>query len=167
MNYPQGGNGWQQIPPPNMPPQPYAGQPYPGQPYAPGYYAPPPKKKMTWLWVLLALLVVVVLAVGGYVGFRFYGKDRDVTLAYSVIGTGTAQVSYTGGSSVKDVELPWAETVTLPSPGSFQVIARPGDSSVIVACTVSMDGEVIETGVPQGATGSSRVAICQGIVENR
>ncbi len=151
MNYPQGGNGWQQMPPPNMPPQVYPGQVYPGQPYAPGHYAPPPppKKKKTWLWVLLAAVAVFVLISGGLFAFARYQASRAVTVTYEVTGTGdTASVLY----SVRDfenvtteeaVDLPWSRDVEIVDglTKAFRFIAQPlpGES---VECKVTVNGKI-------------------------
>lgn len=164
MNYPQGGNGRQQMPPPNvppanMPPQPYAGQPYPGQPYTgqpygPGYYAPTPapppkKKKKTWLWVPLAILAVVGLAVGGVFGFKYYDLNRTVTYTYEVTGTGaTALVSY-GHNGVRvteatEVPLPWTMTFEGTRRWDYQLTANAPYGET-VTCTVSINGTVVVT----------------------
>lgn len=153
MNYPQGGNGWQQMPPPNVPPQSpsYPAQQYPGQPYAPGYYAPPqPKKKrMIWLWVPLAILAVVGLAVGGVFGFKYYELNRTVTYTYEVTGTGdTALVSYGhdggGVTDATEVPLPWSKTFEGTRRSDFQLTANAPYGET-VTCTVSIDGAVVVT----------------------
>ncbi|MED5813165.1 MmpS family transport accessory protein [Mycolicibacterium sp. 050232] len=145
MNYPQGGNAWQQIPPPNMPPQ-----PYPGQPYAPGYYAPPPpKKKKTWLWVLLALVVVCILIYGGLFAFARYQATRAVTVTYEVTGTGdTASVLYSvrdfdNVTTEESVDLPWSRDVEivggLTKAFQFKAQPKPGES---VECKVTVNGKI-------------------------
>ncbi|CRZ13472.1 hypothetical protein [Mycolicibacterium neworleansense] len=145
MSYPQSGNGWQQMPP-NMPPQP---PPYPSQQY-PGYYAPPPTKKTKiWLWVPLAILAVVGLAVGGVFGFKYYELNRTVTYTYEVTGTGdTALVSYghdgRGVTEATEVPLPWSKTFEGTRRSDFQLTANAPYGET-VTCTVSIDGSVVVT----------------------
>ncbi|MFV8246010.1 hypothetical protein [Mycolicibacterium peregrinum] len=165
MGDPQGGNGWQQMPSPNMQPQPYPGQPVHGQPYAPVYYAPPPppKNRKIWLWVLLAILTVVVLAVAGFIGFKFYERSRGVTVRYEVTGTGTAQIVFPGNEFVEKVDLPWSKEVTHTRPNEFLLIARPLTAGAVVTCTVKIAAKVIVT----DTTKDSSPALCQGRVEIR
>lgn len=158
MNYPQAGGGWQQMPP----------QPYPGQPYAPGYAAPP-KKRKTWLWILLAILVVIILAVGGAVALFNRAIDRPVTVTYEVTGSGqSASVRYSvkGFDDTKQedaAELPWTMDVEMTEENStkvFQLTAypRPGER---VECKVSANGEVLKQAKSDVAGGSVR---CWGAV---
>lgn len=160
MNYPQGGNGWQQMPPPNMPPQPYPGQPYLGQPYAPGYYVPPPppKKKKTWLWVLLAILAVVVLAVAGLMLYV------NRTMTYEVTGTGaTATVVYSetrDSGERAEVPLPWTKKFT-GTHSVFNLQALPLNDDT-VTCKVTIGGRVIATD-----TQRYRWASCMGHMSDR
>ncbi|WP_066898349.1 hypothetical protein [Mycolicibacterium houstonense] len=164
MNYPHGDAGWHQMPPPNMPPQGYPGQPYPSQPYGPGYYGPfpPPKKKKAWPWVLLAIVAVIVVAVGGVFGFKYYDLHRTVTYTYEVTGTGTTALishSYNGGASSGDTEvpLPWTKTFEGERDASFHLLANAfwGET---VTCKVSIDGTVIITKTES----SGKWAACSG-----
>lgn len=162
MNYPQGGNGWQQMPPPGVPPQPYP--PGPTGYYAPGYYPPPapPKKKKTWLWVLLALFTVIVLAVGGGIAFALHAIDRPVTLTYEVTGSGdSASIRYTvrGLDDTKQEDaagLPWTMDVTTERVFQLTAYPRPGET---VECKVSADGEVLKQ---EKSDAAGRAAYCWG-----
>lgn len=177
MNFPQGGNGWQHMPPHNMAPQVYPGQPYP-QAYAPGYYAPspPPKKSKAWLWVLLAILTVIVLGVGGYVGFVGFrspaspaqdspAEHDQMTLTLEVTGTGTAGVWYTPDLTVRPVDLPWTEEVTIPKSDSFALNVNPVNRDATVTCKVSIDGKVVavDTWSP---TDSGLLLVCKAELGN-
>lgn len=122
---------------------------YPGQPFAPGYYAPPPKKRKTWPWVLLTIVAVIVLAVGGAFGLWHYDRTRTVTYTYEVTGTGTTALishSYNGGAASGDTEvpLPWTKTFEGERRASFHLLAIAfwGET---VTCKVSIDGTVIVT----------------------
>lgn len=150
MNYPQSGNSWQQTPPPNMPPQPYPPQPYPPQPYVPGYYASPPtRKKKTWLWFVLAIVVVIALVYGGLLVFARYQASRAVTVTYEVTGTGDkASVLYSmrdfeNVTTEEAVDLPWSKDVEIVDglTKAFQFIAQPqpGES---VECKVTVNGKI-------------------------
>lgn len=161
MNYPQGGNAWQQMPPPNMPLQPYA-----GQAYAPGYYVPPPppKKKKTWLWVLLAILTVILVAVGGGITFVVVTANHSATVTYRVTGTGKdARVRYTApgdNTTSEDVQLPWTKELTFTGATATALIldafpAAPGDT---VTCETSVNGKVITSNT--ASEGSQ--AVCFG-----
>ncbi|MBU9765822.1 hypothetical protein FR943_18490 [Mycobacterium sp. TNTM28] len=146
MSYPQGGNGWQQMPPPNMAPQ-----PFPGQPYGPGYYPPPPKKKKTWLWVLLAIVTVIVVGIGGILAFVYYDSSRVVTVTYEVAGTdGSATVMYSQGefgnlTTEEGVALPWRKDVELAPDAAkaFQLTVQP-EPGGSAECKVTLNGEVIK-----------------------
>ncbi|OCB16593.1 hypothetical protein A5717_04210 [Mycolicibacterium porcinum] len=170
MNYPQGGNGWQQMPPPNMPPQPYPGQPYLGQPYAPGYYVPPPppKKKKTWLWILLALLTVILVAVVGGITFVVVtakAHNREMTLTLAVTGTGSAGVWYTPDLTSKRVDLPWSAEITIPKSDSFELDVARTNRDAAITCTVRIDGREIVTNTLRPAD-SGGLLICKAELDN-
>lgn len=166
MNYPQDGHVWPQMPPPNTPPQ-----VYPGQPYAPGYYAPPPppKNSTAWVWVLLAILTVIVLAVGGGIAFVVFkspaqdspAEHGDMTLTLEVTGTGSAAVWYTPDLTVRRVDLPWTEEVTIPKSDSFELDVNPVNRDATATCTVSVGGKAIatETWSPRGS--DSAILMCK------
>ncbi|WP_066898347.1 MmpS family transport accessory protein [Mycolicibacterium houstonense] len=167
MNYPQGGNGWQHMPPHNMAPQVYPGQPYP-QAYAPGYYAPPPpKKSKAWLWVLLAILTVIVLGVGGYVAFVAVESKRTWTVTYQVRGTGnSAAVRYSvrdGDTTREDVPLPWTKEVTFTPSKAYVLEVSPAANGEMVTCEVHVDGELVDSDT---VTGSGAKAVCSGFTPN-
>ncbi|WKG01645.1 MmpS family transport accessory protein [Mycolicibacterium sp. HK-90] len=159
MNYPQGGHVWHQTPPPNMPPQ-----VYPGQPYAPGYYAPPPppKKSRAWLWVLLAILTVIVLAVGGYVVFVAVESKRTWTVTYQVSGSGnSAAVRYSvrdGGTTTENVHLPWTKEASFGASTTFVLEVTPAAISDSVACEVRVNGQLVDNATITGAP-----AVCNGL----
>ncbi|WP_166905460.1 MmpS family transport accessory protein [Mycobacterium sp. DL440] len=159
MNYPQGGNAWQQMPPPNMPPV-----PYPGPPFAPGYYAPPPKKKKTWLWILLALVTVIVVAVGGGIAFVVLTANHPATVTYHVTGTGkSAEVRYTvpgDNTAREDVRLPWTKELTFTGATATALIldAFPATGGDTVTCETSVNGKVVTSNT--ASDGSQ--AVCFG-----
>ncbi|MGV0770213.1 MmpS family transport accessory protein [Mycobacterium syngnathidarum] len=161
MNYPQSGNGWQQMPPPNMPPQ-----PYPGQPYAPRPYAPPPAKKKTWLWVVLAIVVVIALVYGGLLVFARYQASRAVTVTYEVTGTGDkASVLYSmrdfeNVTTEQAVDLPWSKDVEIVDglTKAFQFMAQPQPGEN-VECKVTVNGKIR---AQDRSTLSGKKAFCFG-----
>ncbi|MUL83566.1 MULTISPECIES: hypothetical protein [unclassified Mycolicibacterium] len=165
MNYPQAGDGWQQMPPPI-----FSAQPQPGQPYAPRHYpsATPPRKKKTWLWVLLAIVAVIVLAVGGGVAFFAVKSPAQdgMTLTLKVTGTGSAGVWYTPDLSVKRVDLPWTEEITIPKSESFELDVAPVNHDAPVTCTVSIGGTDIVTNTSSPTGSGSAILICKAELGN-
>ncbi|WP_454791024.1 MmpS family transport accessory protein [Mycolicibacterium lutetiense] len=110
---------------------------------------PPPKKDKTWLWVLSAIVAVIVLAIGGVAGFKYYERNRKVTFTYEVTGTGaTAMVDYSfnggGVSETTEVPLPWTKTFEGTRRSAFQLTANAPYGET-VTCKVSIDGKIIVT----------------------
>ena len=65
---------------------------YPGYPQYPGQPMPPKKRKLTWLWVALGLLVVVVVALGAILVFATkdsVGDSKDVAVGDCITVSGT------------------------------------------------------------------------------
>ncbi|OMC28494.1 hypothetical protein A5740_19810 [Mycobacterium sp. GA-1841] len=135
-------------------PQAYAGQHYPPA-FPPGYAPPaPPKKKKTWLWVLLANFAIVIVVVGG--GFAFVvvkpnAHNREMTLTLEIAGTGSAGVWYTPDLTVKRVDLPWRTEITIPQSDSFELDVAPTNHDAAITCTVSIGGREVVTNTLQPA----------------
>jgi hypothetical protein len=115
----------------------------------------------------LPLLVLVAVAIGGFVLFRLhgvFGSDNEITregsgiandakpfnpkrVTYEVFGpAGTmATINYLDLSanpqSVKDVPLPWSLTLTTTSPATSPILLAQG-STATIGCRITVDGKV-------------------------
>jgi Mycobacterium membrane protein len=115
----------------------------------------------------LPLLVLVAIAIGGFVVFRMhgiFGSDNEITregsgilndaapfnpkrVTYEVFGPpGTvATINYLDLSanpqSVKQVPLPWALTLTTTSPATSPILLAQGNAETI-GCRITVDGKV-------------------------
>ncbi|MGW7050092.1 hypothetical protein [Streptomyces sp. NPDC054887] len=156
---PPGDPGWGPSPPDGgLPPPGWAG------------YAPPPRRRRVWPWVLLGL---VVLFAGGCIAviatvatviddestrtakvrYAVTGDARGVTIRYTVWKDGNAS-----SVTLSGVRLPWreeVETTGLLKGGSLAVTTGPSGGTAV--CSVTVDGVTPQTA---RATGRFATATC-------
>lgn len=151
----------------NVPPN----QPYPGQPYQ---QAPPPKKRRVWLWVLLAIVVLIIgafAACTAVVGTAVDSVDKEskkvVHVTYKVTGEGPATITYdVNGNTTQDTEaqLPWSKETEVTGLSKYvSFMASNGiEASGKITCQVLRDGKVI---IENTASGPGASASCSGDVD--
>lgn len=115
----------------------------------------------------LPLLVLVAVAIGGFVVFRMhgiFGSDNEITregsgiandaapfnpkrVTYEVFGPAgaVATINYldlaANPQSVKNAPLPWALTLTTTSPATSPILLAQGSTDTI-GCRITIDGKV-------------------------
>lgn len=132
-------------------------------------YYPPQKKRRTWLWVLVGVLVLFVLgfagcaAMLGAAGKAMEEATAPRTLVYDVEGTARASISYwqTGGmGSESSVKLPWRKEVQSDGFAWGTLTVTTDQNGGEVLCRVSgPDGKVI---AENRASGPFAMASCNG-----
>ena len=127
------------------------------------------------MWILLAVVALVVVAalVGiGVFAVKFITADREtqaeVTLTFEVTGSGPIESvtysgpGYTANTTEEDVALPWTKTVTVYRGVGYSLMAKASAKGGTLECTVSLDGEVIQT---QSMAAHERAVTCTGVLE--
>ncbi|MGB9226582.1 MmpS family transport accessory protein [Mycobacterium sp.] len=123
----------------------------------------------------LPLVVLVALAIGGFVIDRMhgiFGSDNEITregaglakdpkpfnpklITYEVFGPAgaTATINYLDLSanpqSLKQVPLPWTLTLSTTAPAAFPILLAQGDAETI-GCRITIDGKVKDEKSGQG-----------------
>ncbi|MGB9307694.1 MAG: MmpS family transport accessory protein [Mycobacterium sp.] len=123
----------------------------------------------------LPLVVLVALAIGGFVIDRMhgiFGSDTEITregaglakdpkpfnpklITYEVFGPAgaTATINYLDLSanpqSLKQVPLPWTLTLSTTAPAAFPILLAQGDAETI-GCRITIDGKVKDEKSGQG-----------------
>ena len=131
----------------------------------------------------LPLLVLVALALGGFVIYRMhgvFGSDNEITregsgiakdakpfnpkrVTYEVFGPAgaIATINYLDLSanpqSLKQVPLPWSLTLTTTSPATSPILLAQGNAETI-GCRITVDGKVKDE---KSAEGVDAFTFCQ------
>lgn len=138
--------------------------PYPGRP------EPGPGRSKLWLWILLSVIFVGLIAVGSW-GISQPRTATTHTVVYtasadSVTGSGRSGMltleTENGGTSQAVVDLPFSGTSTTFHRGDFLYISvqnqQPAGS---VTCRITVDGKVVSENTSDGGY---TIATCQGKV---
>jgi Mycobacterium membrane protein len=138
-------------------------------------------RRVSSFW--LPLLVLVAVAIGGFVVFRLhgvFGSDKEITregsgiandvapfnpkrVTYEVLGPAgaIATINYLDLSanprSVKDVPLPWSLTLTTTSPATSPILLAQGSADTI-GCRITVDGKLKDE---KSADGVKAFTFCQ------
>jgi hypothetical protein len=133
------------------------------------------------LW--LPLLVIVAVALGGFVVYRMhgiFGSDKEITregsgiandaapfnpkrVTYEVFGSAgaVATINYLDLSanpqSLKHVPLPWSLTLTTTAPATSPILLAQGNGEAI-GCRITVDGKVKDE---KSADGVDAFTFCQ------
>ncbi len=131
----------------------------------------------------LPVLVVLAVAIGGFVVYRMhgiFGSDNEITregsgiandakpfnpkrVTYEVFGPvgEVATINYLDLSanpqSVKNVPLPWTLTLTTTAPATSPILLAQGNAETI-ACRITVDGKVKDE---KSADGVDAFTFCQ------
>jgi hypothetical protein len=159
----------------NQPQQPYGNQPYgqqPGQPYPNQYQQPhaqPPKKRKKWPWILLAVVVLFIAAMGGCVALIGGAVDsvdeesnKEVAVTYEVVGDAQgALMTYTSGemnmAQENGVALPWRKDVTITGLGKMATLTATNgfEDEGSITCRILVDGAVVNENTASGIGASA------------
>ncbi|KUI17393.1 hypothetical protein AU191_08770 [Mycolicibacterium acapulense] len=133
---------------------------------------PPPKKRLVWPWVLLAIFVVILLGFGACVAFvggiaNEIDKEtkREVEIIYGVTGSGrSVAITYSGRdfntAQETAVDLPWNKSVVIDGLGKTVTLTATNDmSGGTITCQITADGKTI---AEQTSSGPFATASCIG-----
>lgn len=135
-----------------------------------GYY--PPRKKPRWPWIAGGIvLVLVLLAGGGFAAFAAFGNSgdeedgSDITVTYRVDGAAPASsITYLGPdlgmAQETAVGLPWSKEVTIQGWGQIvSLTANNGPDGGDITCRILVGDKVMSE---QTSSGPYASATCSG-----